>query len=105
MPFSFFDESKWLKEISKLGDTLEQLNSIVNWHIFTPVLEEAIPRTVSEKGKRPPYSNLLMFKILVIKRLHNLSLDQTESQINAPISFMRFLGFGMGDRVFFKAIV
>jgi len=99
MQFSFFDESKRLEKISKLGDTLEQLNSIVNWHIFTPVLDKAIPRTVNEKGGRPPFANLLMFKILVIKRLYNLSFDQTEFQMNDRISFMRFLGFGIGDRV------
>jgi IS5 family transposase len=40
-----------------------------------------------------------MFKILVIKRLFNLSFDQTEYQINDRISFMRFLGFGIGDLV------
>jgi len=55
MQFSFFDKSKWLKKISKLGNTLEQLNSIVNWHIFTPVLEEAIPRTVSENSIGAPF--------------------------------------------------
>jgi len=99
MQFSFFDESKRLEKISKLGDSLEQLNTIVNWHIFIPVLDEAIPRQKSDKGGRPPFKNLLMFKILVIKRLFNLSFDQAEYQINDRISFMRFLGFGIGDLV------
>ena len=99
MQFSFFDESNRLEKISKLGDSLEQLDSIVNWHIFTPVLDRAIPRQKSEKGGRPPFDNLLMFKILVIKRLFNLSLDQTEYQINCRLDFMRFLGLGLGDRI------
>lgn len=99
MQISFFDESKRQDKISKLGDPLEQLNHIVNWKIFIPVLNEAIPRQKTLKGGRPPYDNLLMFKILVIKRLFNLSLDQTEYQINDRISFMRFLGLDMCDRV------
>jgi len=99
MQISFFDESNRRQKLSQLGDCLEQLNAIVNWQIFVPVLDRAIPRTDNGKGGRPPFSNLLMFKILVIKRLFNLSLDQTEYQINDRISFMRFLGFGIEDRV------
>ena len=54
----------------------------------------------SPLGGRPPFDNLLMFKVLVIKRLYNLSFDQTEYQINDRISFMRFLGFGIGDAAY-----
>jgi len=99
MQFSFFDKPTRLAKISKLGDTLEQLNSIVNWLIFLPVLEQAIPRGPQPKGGRPPFDTLLMFKILVIKRLYNLSLDQTEYQINCRLDFMRFLGLDMGSTV------
>lgn len=82
-----------------MGDVLEQLNAIVNWEIFMPVLNTAIPRQSSKKGGRPPFSNLLMLKILIIKRMYHLSYDQTEYQINDRISFMRFLGLGMADRI------
>jgi len=99
MQYSFFDEEKRLGKISKMGDTLEQLNEIVSWNIFTPVLDKAITREKSEKGGRPPFSNLLMFKTLVIRRLYHLSHDQTEYQINDRLSFMRFLGLGIGDRI------
>ena len=87
MQLSIFAEGKRLEKLSKLGDVLEQLNAIINWLIFTPILDAAIPRIKSEKGGRPPFDNLLMFKVLVIKRLYNLSYDQTEYQINDRISF------------------
>ena len=99
MQISFFDESNRLKKISTLGDSLEQLDRIVNWRIFTPILDQAIPREPQPKGGRPPFDNLLMFKILVIKRLFNLSLGQTEYQINCRLDFMRFLGLWIGDRI------
>lgn len=99
MQFSFFDESKRLDKLTELGDVLQQLNMLVNWQIFKPVLDRVFPRIKNPKGGRPPYDNLLMFKILIIKRLYNLSLDQTEYQINDRISFMRFLDFGIGNRV------
>ena len=99
MQYTFFDQSKRLEKLTKMGDVLELLNAIVNWQIFTPVLDEAIPRQKSAKGGRPPYDNLLMFKILIIKRLYNLSHDQCEYQINDRISFMRFLDLDLGSTV------
>ena len=41
----------------------------------------------------------LMFKTLVLSALYNLSDDQVEYQIRDRLSFMRFLGLGLGDRV------
>ena len=40
-----------------------------------------------------------MFKILVLQALYNLSDDQTEFQVRDRLSFMRFLGLGLDDRV------
>lgn len=40
-----------------------------------------------------------MFKILVIQTLNNLSDERTEYLINDRLSFMRFLGSGLSDRV------
>jgi IS5 family transposase len=97
MQYTFFDQTKRLDKITKMGDVLEQLSAIVNWNIFVPILDKAIKREKSEKGGRPPMNNLLMFKILLIKRLYNLSFDQTEFQINDRISFMRFLGLDFGS--------
>ena len=99
MQYSFYDGDKKLKKLSKMGDVLEKLNEIINWEVFKRSLDEAIPREVNPQGGRPPYKNLLMFKILIIKRLFNLSFEQTEYQINDRISFMRFLGMDFGDTV------
>jgi IS5 family transposase len=40
-----------------------------------------------------------MFKILVLQSLYNLSDDAVEYQIRDRLSFMRFLGLGISDRV------
>jgi IS5 family transposase len=99
MQMSFFHEESRMERITELGDPLEKLNTIVDWRVFLPVLNEAIPREKNPKGGRPPFDTLLMFKVLVIKRLNNLSLDQTEYQINVRLDFMRFLGLWLGDRI------
>ena len=46
------------------------------------VLNQACRKGDTGKGGRPPYDVVMMFKILVLQRLYNLSDDQTEYQIN-----------------------
>ena len=100
MQYAFFDEEKRLNKLSKLGDKLEQLNEIVNWEIFVPVLDAAIPREKNNpKGGRPPYDSLLMFKILVLKRMNGLSDGEMDYMINDRLSFMRFLGIKVTDTI------
>lgn len=42
---------------------------------------------------------VLMFKILILQRLYNISDEQVEYQTNDPQSFQRFLGLHMGGAV------
>lgn len=94
-----FDEEKRLEKLSKLGDTLEKLNGAVDWEEFRPLLNHAFKQAPKGAGGRPPYDYVMMFKILVLQRVYNLSDEQTEFQINDRMSFMRFVGLNMCDRV------
>src|SRR3546814_12297001 len=40
----------------------------------------------------------MMFKILILQAQHNLSDARTEYMIRDRLSWMRFLGFALGDR-------
>jgi len=40
-----------------------------------------------------------MFKLMVLQALYSLSDDPAEFQVQDRLSFMRFLGLGLGDRV------
>ncbi|PSO64953.1 MAG: IS5/IS1182 family transposase, partial [Cyanobacteria bacterium QH_2_48_84] len=40
-----------------------------------------------------------MFKLLVLQHLFNLSDDELEYQANDRLSFMKFLGLGIEDRI------
>jgi hypothetical protein len=46
-----------------------------------------------------PYDVVMMFNIILLKRIYNLSDEQAEYQINARSSFKGFLGLSSGDRV------
>jgi IS5 family transposase len=96
---NLFAEAYRLEKLSKLGDQLEKLNNVMNWEIFEPILKGVFAKEAKGAGGRPPYDYVLMFKILILQRLFNISDDQTEFQINDRMSFMRFLGLTLGEKV------
>ena len=80
---SFFDEEDRMKKISKIGDPLELLNKVIDWEMFRSTLNKAVVRKENtRKVGRPSYDVVMMFKILILIRLYNLSDDQAEYQIN-----------------------
>ena len=95
---SLFAEENRFEKLSELGDCLERLK-IIDWESFRPTIALALIRERKSNAGRPPYDCILLFKTIVLQRLYNLSDDQTEYQINDRMSFMRFLGLGLDDRV------
>ena len=95
----FFDVDERLKDISAKGDDLERLNQIVDFEVFRADLEHAAPRSDRSKGGRPPYDHILMFKVLILQASHSLSDERTEYLVKDRLSFMRFLGLTLADRV------
>ena len=95
---SLFAEENRLEKLSELGDCLERLK-IINWQSFRPTIALALIRERKSNVGRPPYDCILLFKTIVLQKLYNLSDDQTEYQINDRMSFMRFLGLGLDDKV------
>ncbi len=95
----FFDLSERQKKLLKTRDFLERINAFVGWEAFRPALDAALNRPAREKGGRPPFDAVLMFKVLVLQALYNLSDEQTEYQILDRLSFMKFLGLELHDDV------
>ena len=94
-----FDTQSRLAKIDRNGDPLAKLNQIIDWSIFAPVLAPLQGKSGTAKGGRPPYDVMLKFKMLVLQSLYNLSDEALEQQVLDRLSFMRFLGIGMGDDV------
>ena len=95
----FFDLDQRHWALSAAGDPLERLLSVVDFELFRGELDAALDRSQRARGGRPPYDAVLMFKVLVLQTLYTLSDDQTEYQARDRLSFMRFLGLALEDRV------
>ena len=78
----FFDESNCLRKLSKLGDQLEKLDRVVEWRLFEGILNSVFAKQNKGVGGRPPYSYLLLFKVLVLQRLFNRSLNEAQKAEN-----------------------
>jgi IS5 family transposase len=95
----FFDIDDRLVELSAKGDDLERVKSLVDFEMFRPALEVAVPRSDRSKGGRPSFDHVLMFKVLILQAMHALSDERAEFLIKDRLSFMRFLGLGLADSV------
>src|SRR6201993_3423414 len=95
----FFDVVERLKRLSGLGDHLEAFAAAVDFEMFRADLVAALAYSDGAQGGRPPFDPGMMFKILVIAAMDNLSDERAEFLINDRMSFMRFLGLALADRV------
>ena len=98
----FFDRSDRYASLNAKKDPLIEINAVVPWDEFLPLLERIWRRPDAAKKSRAgrkPMDVVMMFKALVLSALYTLSDDQLEYQVRDRLSFMRFLGLGLGDRV------
>lgn len=99
MQSSFFDLENRYASLSTLGDPLERLNAAIDWEIFRKDLERMDQKTRKSAAGCKPTDRVLMFKLLILQRLHGLSDERLEYQVKDRLSFMRFLGLELSGKV------
>lgn len=99
MQYGFFDWQNRFEKFDTTKDPLWKLKSAVNWELFRTELEAIREKQRKSNAGAKPYDAVLMFKILILQSLYNLSDEAMEYQILDRMSFMRFLGLQAGDPV------
>src|SRR2546430_15591959 len=98
----FFDADKRLEALSAKGDPLEAIDRLVPWESFRAEVE-AVVLTSDELKKssagRKPFDALLMFRMLVLQALNNLSDEQAGYQVRDRLSVSRLLGPAIEDSI------
>ena len=95
----FLDLDNRMRKIDTNGDPLTTIDQVVDWEIFRPALEEARQKPRKYAAAPKGHDVILLFKILVLQSLYNLSDDATEYQILDRHSFCRFLRLHIGSKV------
>jgi transposase, IS5 family len=89
----FFDADKRLAALSAKGDPREAIDRLVPWESFRGEIE-AVVLTPDEVRKssvgRKPIDAIVLFRMLVLQALNNLSDEQAEYQVRDGLSFTRF---------------
>lgn len=75
---------------------LEEVNATAPWGLIKAELTKFVER---KSGGRPSYDLLLLYKMSLLKVWHGLSDEKTEFACCDRLSFKRFLGLGITDKV------
>lgn len=80
------------RKVEALGDPLQRIDSHIDFEALAARIDQIAPRPDSGLGGRPPYPTETMVRILVLKRLYNLSDEQMEFQLLDRLSYQKFCG-------------
>jgi IS5 family transposase len=94
-----FDLENRYASLSEAGDPLERLDAVIDWEIFRSILARLDAKERKSAAGRKPTCRILMFKLLILQRLHNLSDERLQYQVTDRLSFMRFLGLDLAADV------
>ena len=96
---SFFAIEEQLEKIYQNNGFLPKLNTLVDWEMFRDDLNRVREKDRKSNAGAPSFDVVLMFKILILKSLYNLSDARTEEQIRDRLSFRDFLGLTFAAKV------
>jgi len=99
MQSSFFDLDNRYAQLNKLRDPLVELNGVIDWELFRAPLLKITDKPRKSPAGRKRIDRVMLFKMLVLQRLYNLSDDALEYQVKDRLSFMRFLDLKLAGSV------
>ncbi|NJL57830.1 IS5 family transposase [bacterium] len=83
---------KRCQKLEKCKDRLSELNEVIPWEVFRSCLDQLGLQERKSKGGRKPIDRLILFKLLILQQLYNVSDEELEYQTHDRASFRRFLG-------------
>ncbi|MDR0737131.1 MAG: transposase, partial [Zoogloeaceae bacterium] len=94
-----FADEHHRQKIDALGDPLSEIDLHIDFAALAAEIDRIAPRLVNPQGGRPPYPTETMARILVLKRLYNLSDEQMEYQLLDRMSCKRFCALGNAGNI------
>jgi transposase, IS5 family len=87
------------RKLEARKDFLSELNQIIPWEAFRGCLEQLPTPAPKSKAGRKPIDLLVLFKLLIVQQLYNLSDEDLEYQTHDRESFRRFVGLAPNAEV------
>lgn len=94
-----WDEEERLEKLAEKKPSLRHLTVAIPWEKFRPLLESTFPQERKSSAGRKRIDVIVMFKMLLLQQLYNLSDEELEFQVNDRRSFEEFVSLGVMDSI------
>ena len=91
----FWDEQQRVAKLQEKKPVLTRLAESIPWESFRPLLDKGYSQERKSNAGRKRIDPLILFKMLVLQQLFNLSDEEIEFQVNDRRSFEEFVGLGV----------
>ena len=95
----FWDEQQRATKLQDKKPVLKRLADSIPWESFRPLLDKGYEHDRKSNAGRKRIDPLILFKMLVLQQLFNLSDEELEFQVNDRRSFEEFVGLGVMNRI------
>jgi len=95
----FWDEQQRVARLQEKKPVLKRLSDSIPWESFRPLLDQSYVQERKSNAGRKRIDPLILFKMLVLQQLFNLSDEELEFQVNDRRSFEEFVGLGVMNSI------
>jgi transposase len=95
----FWDEQHRVAKLQEKKPVFKRLFESIPWESFRPLLERGYANERKSNAGRKRIDPLILFKMLVLQQLFNLSDEELEFQVNDRRSFEEFVGLGVMNNI------
>jgi len=81
LKFDLFADASRKQKLDQAGDPLQTIAQHIDFAELAALVDGLLFRSDGRKGGRPSYPTEVMVRVLVLKRLYNLSDEQMEYQL------------------------
>lgn len=93
------DEKQRVTKLQGKESVLNSLADSIPWETFRPLLDKGYVQERKTNAGRKRIDPLILFKMLVLQQLFNLSDEDLEFQVNDRRSFEEFVGLGVRNSI------
>ena len=95
----FWDEQHRVAKLQEKKPVLKRLSESIPWESFRPLLERGYAHERKSNAGRRRIDPVILFKMLILQQLFNLSDEELEFQVNDRRSFEEFVGLGVMNNI------
>jgi IS5 family transposase len=95
----FWDDQQRVAKLQEKKPVLKRLADSIPWESFRPLLDKGYAHERKSNAGHKRIDPLILFKMLVLQQLFNLSDQELEFQVNDRRSFEEFVGLGVMNSI------